>query len=168
MKEFCTYQVFNFWWFISWKITITAQLDMSTIECCFGNNQVILLCSSNMHQKEKNVFCRVHVGYVFLWQLYLSHLHKNIFSLQQSRNEPNDIWNHRRLDCLLNHLFRHRSNETSKNCITGLCKRNSPVTAEFPTQRSSNVENVSIWWCHHMKWNWFLRLFVLLISSTKP
>ena len=28
----------------------------------------------------------------------------------------------------------------------------SPVTGEFPTQRVSNAENVSIWWRHHVKW----------------
>ena len=27
--------------------------------------------------------------------------------------------------------------------------RNPPVTGEFPTQRASNAENVSIWWHHH-------------------
>ena len=26
---------------------------------------------------------------------------------------------------------------------------NSPVTGEFPAQRASNAENVSIWWRHH-------------------
>ena len=26
----------------------------------------------------------------------------------------------------------------------------SPVTGEFPAQRASNTENVSIWWCHHV------------------
>ena len=26
---------------------------------------------------------------------------------------------------------------------------NSPVTGEFPAQRTSNAENVSIWWRHH-------------------
>ena len=29
--------------------------------------------------------------------------------------------------------------------VTGLCERNSPVNGEFPTQRASNAENVSIW-----------------------
>ena len=28
--------------------------------------------------------------------------------------------------------------------VTGLCERKSPVTDEFPTQRASNAENVSI------------------------
>ena len=27
---------------------------------------------------------------------------------------------------------------------------NSPVTGEFPAQRASNAENVSIWWRHHV------------------
>ena len=34
--------------------------------------------------------------------------------------------------------------ETSKLLVTGLCAGNSPVTGEFPTQRASNAENVSI------------------------
>ena len=39
--------------------------------------------------------------------------------------------------------------KTSKLRVTGLCAGNSPVTDEFPTQRASNAENVSIWWRHH-------------------
>ena len=53
-------------------------------------------------------------------------------------------------DCLLNRLFRCRSKNTSKLRVTGLCEGNSPVTGEFSTQRVSNVENVSIWWRHHV------------------
>ena len=49
----------------------------------------------------------------------------------------------------INRLFRCRSKKTSKLCITGLCVGNSLVTGEFPTQRASNTENVSIWWHHH-------------------
>ena len=30
-----------------------------------------------------------------------------------------------------------------------LCEGNSPVIGEFPTQRTSNAENVFIWWRHH-------------------
>ena len=42
------------------------------------------------------------------------------------------------------------SKKTSKLRITGLCEGNLPVTGEFPAQRASNVENVSIWWRHHV------------------
>ena len=41
---------------------------------------------------------------------------------------------------------RRRSKATSKLRVTGLCEGNSPVTGEFPAQRASNAENVSI---HH-------------------
>ena len=34
------------------------------------------------------------------------------------------------------------------------CAGNSPVTVEFPTQKASNAENVSNWWCHHLFINW--------------
>ena len=41
--------------------------------------------------------------------------------------------------------------EKSKLRVTDLCEGNSPVTSEFPTQRASNAENVSIWWRHHAR-----------------
>ena len=40
-------------------------------------------------------------------------------------------------------------NQTSKFRVTGLWAGNSPVSGEFPAQRTSNAENISIWWRHH-------------------
>ena len=71
-------------------------------------------------------------------------------SLQWRYNECNGVSNHQHLSCSLNHLFRRRSKKTSKLRVTCLCGGNSLVTDEFPTQRASNVENVSMWWCHHV------------------
>ena len=45
--------------------------------------------------------------------------------------------------------LRRTSKTRSKLRVTALCEGNSPVTGEFPTQRASNAENVSIWWRHH-------------------
>ena len=70
---------------------------------------------------------------------------------QWRHNERNDVSNHRRLDCFLNRLFRHRSKKTSKLCVTGLCEGNPPVTGGFTPQRASNAENVFIWWHHHVR-----------------
>ena len=53
--------------------------------------------------------------------------------LRWSHNGHNGISTHQCLNCLLNRLFRHRSKETSKLRVTGLCVGNSPVTGEFPT-----------------------------------
>ena len=39
--------------------------------------------------------------------------------------------------------------ENIKVHVTCLCAGNSPVTAEFPAQMTSNAENDSIWWRHH-------------------
>ena len=44
---------------------------------------------------------------------------------------------------------RRRSKKTSKLCVTGLCEWNSLATGEFPAQRASNAEEVSILWRHH-------------------
>ena len=45
-----------------------------------------------------------------------------------------------------------RSKKTSKLRATGLSVGNSPVTGELPAQRTSTLENVSIWWRHHALW----------------
>ena len=71
-------------------------------------------------------------------------------TLQWRHNERGGVSNHRLLDCLLNRLFRRRW-KTSKLCVNGLCEGNSPVTSEFPSQRASYAENVSIWWRHHLR-----------------
>ena len=73
------------------------------------------------------------------------------FPLLWHHNERDGVLHHRRHDCLLNRLFRRRSKKTSKVRVTGLCEGNSPVTGEFPAQRASNGENVSICWRHYIR-----------------
>ena len=73
-------------------------------------------------------------------------------SLQWRHNDCDGVSNHQPRDCLLHRLFRRRSKKSSTLRVTGLCEGNSPVTGEFPAQRASNAENVSIWWRHHV-WN---------------
>ena len=70
--------------------------------------------------------------------------------LQWHHNEHDGVSNHQLRDCLLNRLSGRRSKKTSKLRVTGLCVGNSPVTGEFPAQKASNAENVSIWWRHHV------------------
>ena len=42
-------------------------------------------------------------------------------------------------------LRQHRSSAS-----LAFCEGNSPVTGEFPAQRTSNAEKVFIWWRHHV------------------
>ena len=56
-------------------------------------------------------------------------------TLQWHHNERNDDSTHRRLDSLLNRLFRFRTKKTPEIRITGLCEENSPVTREFPPHK---------------------------------
>ena len=73
-----------------------------------------------------------------------------LLSLRWRHNGRDDVSNHQPHDCLLNRLFRHRWKKTSKLRVTGLCAGNSAGTGEFPTQKASYAENVSIWWRHHV------------------
>ena len=81
--------------------------------------------------------------------LYLDYFCHSTLSLRWRHNERDSVSNHQPHDCLLNRLFRRRSEESSKLCVTGLCVGNSPGTGEFPAQRASCAENVSIWWRHY-------------------
>ena len=70
-------------------------------------------------------------------------------ALQWRHNGHDGVSNHQSRDCLLNRLFKAQIKKTWKLRVTDLFERNSPVTGEFPVQRASNAENVSIWWRHH-------------------
>ena len=54
--------------------------------------------------------------------------------------DSDSVSNHRRIEYLLDRLFRRRSKKISKLRVTGLCEGNSPVTGEFSAQRTSNSE----------------------------
>ena len=85
----------------------------------------------------------------FVWSRWLMWKMKMDVTLQWRHNGRDSVSNHQPHDCLLNRLFRRRSNKTSKLRFTGLCVGNSPGTGEFPAQMASNAEDVSIWWRHH-------------------
>ena len=95
-----------------------------------------------------------------------------LMSLRWRHNARDGVSNHQPQDCLLNRLFRHRSNKTPKLCVTGLCAGNSSVTGgEFPTQMASNTEKVSIcscfddvcqvfsWTRTYISWHFILEVF---------
>ena len=86
--------------------------------------------------------------WMYLYLRYFLSKHK-IFSSQWLHNGRDGVSDNQHCDCLLNRVSRSRSKKTTKLRVTGLCAGNSPVTGEFPTQRASNAETVSIWWRHH-------------------
>ena len=67
-------------------------------------------------------------------------------SLGCRHNGRDAVSNHQSHDCLLNRLFGRRSNKALKLRVTCLCAGNSPVTGEFPAQRTSNAENVEVFY----------------------
>ena len=75
---------------------------------------------------------------------------QRIFTLQKRHNERDGVSNHRRFDCWLSRLFRHRSKKTSRLRVTGLCGGNSPVTGEFPTQSGKCFRLMTSSWFNHI------------------
>ena len=62
-------------------------------------------------------------------------------TLQWRHNEHNGV-------LFAQPFIQARPKKTSTLHVIGLCEGNSPVNGEFPAQRASNAENVSIWWRH--------------------
>ena len=85
--------------------------------------------------------------------------------LQWRNNGRDGVSIHQPCDCLFNRLFGRRSKKTSKIRVTGLCVGNAPVTGEFPAQKASNAENVSIWWRHHEQQ---MHLYYFLVIRKHP
>ena len=110
----------------------------------------IVVFSFTFHRRlflrEKLIISQHYSDYNLTLNKPLSEL---MMALQWHHNGCDGISNHQPHDCLFNHLFRHRSKKMLKLRVTGLCAGNSLVTVEFPTQMTSNAENVSIWWRHH-------------------
>ena len=71
-----------------------------------------------------------------------------LLSLHWRHNDQDGVSNHQPHRCLLNRLFRRRENIKAPRHWP-LCGEFTG-TGEFPTQRASYAENVSIWWRHHV------------------
>ena len=101
-----------------------------------------------------NPLLKLGHGLVSTFQKYVTLIHalNSNKTLQWRHNERNNVSNHQPRDCFLNRLFRcsfHLMTSSWKLRVNGLRAGNSPGTGEFPAQRESNAENVSIWWLHH-------------------
>ena len=74
-------------------------------------------------------------------------------ALQWRHNERDGVSNHQPPDCLFSRLFKAQIKHQRPTNIKAPCHWPLWVeftgTGEFPAQRASNAENVSIWWRHH-------------------
>ena len=98
----------------------------------------------------------IYLVCLFTWQVGST--------LHWRHNGRDGVSNHQPHDGLLNRLFRRRSKKTSKLRVTGFCEGNSPMTGEFPAQRASYAENISIWWHHHDPMH-FENASVMIVAS---
>ena len=139
----------------------------------------LIWCNMNLHISPVGVTLATRISSMMTWRRFqgywpfMSGIHRYLTKWPATRgfvfflhlpwnlNHTSLLWRHNGRDvvsnrqphdCLLNRLFRRKSKKTSKLRVTGLCAGNSPVTGEFPAQRTSNAENASIWWRHHVEY----------------
>ena len=72
------------------------------------------------------------------------------YSLQWRHNERHFVSDHQLHDSLLNRFFQTQINENIKALRHWPLCGKFTGTGEFPAQITSNAENISIWWRHHV------------------
>ena len=140
------------WYGSGWSLNIEyAVLTISHDPFIFTMGIYVWCYNMESHQPPKLLQnnCHWHLGKSMRPQIQWKKHEEYWIALQWRHNGHDGVSNHQAHHCLLNRLVRRRSKKTSKLRVTGLCVGNSPVTGEFPAQRSSYAENVSIWWRHH-------------------
>ena len=93
-------------------------------------------------------FCRRHFQMHFLKRKCMNFDLNFTEPLQWRHNGLPGVSNHQPRDCLLNRLFSDQRKLQKAPRHWPLCGEFTG-TGEFPAQRASNAENVSIWWRHH-------------------
>ena len=94
--------------------------------------------------------------YLYCWQFCImsfimtvwEHLWSGIWCTSQWRHNERDSLKSPASRLFTQLFIQMQFKVTPKLCVTSLCV---PVTGEFPAQRASTAENVSIWWRHHAK-----------------
>ena len=117
----------------SWSITVgSANIDTLTEWSTESNFK------PNLAHESHHIVIQISRDFVSKFLIYnKNQVHRRLYvssmsyqlakslcfvSLQWRHNERDGVSNHRRLDCLLSRLFRHRLKETSNLPVTGLCK----------------------------------------------
>ena len=118
-----------FIWHVMSKSILMCNIHFIRTEMNWVNQNNLVL--------QRYIYIYFSMQHLLLWCWFID-------TLQWRHNEYDGISNHRRLDCLLNHLFRRRSKKTSKPCVIGLCEGNPPTTGNSP--RKGPVT----WKCFHL------------------
>ena len=108
----------------------------NNIRVLFYSGNLVPRASNALHEIDKMSTINHHMIY------YLCHL------LQGPHNERHGVSNHQQIDWLLKHLFRRTWKKTSKLRVNGLCEE-SISDRWIHLTKTSNAENVSIWWRYH-------------------
>ena len=117
------------------NLMIITLWRISLIQCvryiCVCMDAYILIQHKWMHIIFIEFYtCKVIKNWTF-W-LFLSVYAFVCISLRCRHNDQDGVSNHQPHGCLLNRLFRGRSNKTSKLRVTGLCVGNSPGPVNSP------------------------------------
>ena len=110
----------------AWKIPTTHPLSRILYDIkswVWGSVKRPFLMNWFSSYKIKYYFCESEINCIKLFSLYIvffktSYLER---TLQRRHNGCDNVSNHQPHHCLLNRLFRRRSEKTSKLRVTGLC-----------------------------------------------
>ena len=128
--------------------------------CNFAPDRVILKDGGKIgqcHAATKRNISRTVFIFVGIYCKYIWAASTPSLSLEWRLNERTGISNHRRLDCLLNRLFRRISKKATKLCVTGRCDHRWPVDSPHKgsvTRKMFPFDDIIMWCVHkHVCWD---------------
>ena len=108
-----------------------------------------LFIYANIKRKQTHLFIQKHGRGIPGWVGVIPGWVGCIISLQWRHNDHDNVSNHQPHGCLLNRLFMRSKENTKVPRHWPLCGEITGAD-EFPAQKASNAENVSIWWRHYV------------------
>ena len=134
--------------YFDWDILLMKYHSNATfgLSCAVGNATIL----SNIDAIYQPI---ISVYIAFVWDYTRQHINIQEWyprvATQWRHNGHDGVSNHEPHGRFLNRLFKAQIKETPKLHVTGLCAWNSAVTGEFPAQRDSYAEDVTMWWRYH-------------------
>ena len=121
----------------------------------------IPLNSQLVTDSPKMMLIRKLIVFIVLWLKETSpFVHVAVCTLQWRHNERHWVSNHRHFDCILIACSGADQRIHQHSALLAF------VTGEFPAQKASNAENVSIWWRHQAQLEW-RKFYVFCISGKR-
>ena len=130
------------------KVSLPGRWDEDEHEIFYRNKQTSTV-TFTQHKPSTNKYMHNIILLLYIMKYHVQKTKVSFYSLHDAimSAKASQITSLRIVYSIVYSSADQRIHQSS--ALMDLCVGNSPVTGEFPAQRSINAENVSIWWRYH-------------------